>query len=77
MSKTINETETERHRAKMAKRKAVQDAEVADKVRSRPFAQGMQLRLNDGDVAQQIGQAPRRNAHRGWPKATLAASVAL
>ncbi|MDP1910028.1 MAG: cob(I)yrinic acid a,c-diamide adenosyltransferase [Hyphomicrobium sp.] len=31
MSKTINETEAESHRAKMAKRKAVQDAEVADK----------------------------------------------
>jgi len=31
MSKTIDETEAERHRAKMAKRKAVQDAEVADK----------------------------------------------
>ncbi|MPZ59145.1 MAG: cob(I)yrinic acid a,c-diamide adenosyltransferase [Rhizobiales bacterium] len=31
MSKTIDETEAERHRAKMAKRKAVQDAEVAEK----------------------------------------------
>ncbi len=31
MNKTIEETEAERHRAKMAKRKAVQDAEVADK----------------------------------------------
>ena len=31
MSKDIEETEAERHRAKMAKRKAVQDAEVADK----------------------------------------------
>jgi cob(I)alamin adenosyltransferase len=31
MSKTADETEAERHRAKMAKRKAVQDAEVADK----------------------------------------------
>ena len=31
MSKTVDETEAERHRAKMAKRKAVQDAEVADK----------------------------------------------
>ena len=31
MSKTVEETEAERHRAKMAKRKAVQDAEVADK----------------------------------------------
>ena len=31
MSKEIEETEAERHRAKMAKRKAVQDAEVADK----------------------------------------------
>ena len=31
MNKTIDETEAERHRAKMAKRKAVQDAEVADK----------------------------------------------
>jgi len=31
MSKSIDETEAERHRAKMAKRKAVQDAEVADK----------------------------------------------
>ena len=31
MSKTVNETEAERHRTKMAKRKAVQDAEVADK----------------------------------------------
>jgi cob(I)alamin adenosyltransferase len=29
--KTIDDTETERHRAKMAKRKAVQDAEVAEK----------------------------------------------
>lgn len=29
--KEINETEAERHRAKMAKRKAVQDAEVAEK----------------------------------------------
>ena len=27
----VDETEAERHRAKMAKRKAVQDAEVADK----------------------------------------------
>lgn len=31
MSKTINETEVERHRRKMAKRKALQDAEVAEK----------------------------------------------
>jgi cob(I)alamin adenosyltransferase len=31
MSKEIEDTESERHRAKMAKRKAVQDAEVADK----------------------------------------------
>ena len=29
--KANDETETERHRAKMAKRKAVQDAEVAEK----------------------------------------------
>jgi cob(I)alamin adenosyltransferase len=31
MNKTVDETEAERHRAKMAKRKVVQDAEVADK----------------------------------------------
>ena len=31
MSKNIDDAETERHRAKMAKRKAVQDAEVAGK----------------------------------------------
>ena len=31
MNKTVDETEAERHRAKMAKRKAVQDAEVAEK----------------------------------------------
>ena len=31
MTKTIDESEAERHRAKMAKRKAVQDAEVAEK----------------------------------------------
>ncbi len=31
MTKNIDDTETERHRAKMAKRKAVQDAEVAEK----------------------------------------------
>ena len=31
MNKGVDETEAERHRAKMAKRKAVQDAEVADK----------------------------------------------
>jgi cob(I)alamin adenosyltransferase len=31
MTKTIDDTEAERHRAKMAKRKAVQDAEVAGK----------------------------------------------
>jgi cob(I)alamin adenosyltransferase len=31
MTKTLNDTEGERHRAKMAKRKAVQDAEVAEK----------------------------------------------
>jgi cob(I)alamin adenosyltransferase len=31
MSKSIDDAETERHRAKMAKRKAVQDAEVAEK----------------------------------------------
>jgi cob(I)alamin adenosyltransferase len=31
MTKTIEDAETERHRAKMAKRKAVQDAEVAQK----------------------------------------------
>jgi cob(I)alamin adenosyltransferase len=31
VSKTVDETEAERHRAKMAKRKAVQDAEVAEK----------------------------------------------
>ena len=31
MTKPIEETEAERHRAKMAKRKAVQDAEVAGK----------------------------------------------
>jgi cob(I)alamin adenosyltransferase len=32
MTRTIDEAEAERHRAKMAKRKAVQDAEVAEKV---------------------------------------------
>jgi cob(I)alamin adenosyltransferase len=31
MTKTVDDAETERHRAKMAKRKAVQDAEVAEK----------------------------------------------
>ena len=31
MSDNVDDTEAERHRAKMAKRKAVQDAEVADK----------------------------------------------
>jgi cob(I)alamin adenosyltransferase len=31
MNKTVDETEADRHRTKMAKRKAVQDAEVADK----------------------------------------------
>jgi cob(I)alamin adenosyltransferase len=31
MTRPVNDAETERHRAKMAKRKAVQDAEVADK----------------------------------------------
>jgi len=31
MTRTINDTEGERHRAKMTKRKAVQDAEVAEK----------------------------------------------
>src|SRR4051812_28718549 len=31
MTKSIEETEAERHRTKMAKRKAVQDAEVAEK----------------------------------------------
>jgi len=31
MSKAIDDAEGERHRAKMAKRKAVQDAEVAEK----------------------------------------------
>jgi cob(I)alamin adenosyltransferase len=31
MNKTLNDPEGERHRAKMAKRKAVQDAEVAEK----------------------------------------------
>ena len=31
MSKTVDETEAQRHRAKMEKRKAVQDAEVAGK----------------------------------------------
>jgi cob(I)alamin adenosyltransferase len=31
MTKNIDDAETERHRAKMAKRKAVQDAEVAEK----------------------------------------------
>ena len=31
MSNDVDDTEAERHRAKMAKRKAVQDAEVADK----------------------------------------------
>ena len=31
MSQPIDQTEAERHRAKMAKRKAVQDAEVAGK----------------------------------------------
>jgi cob(I)alamin adenosyltransferase len=31
MNKTVDDAETERHRAKMAKRKAVQDAEVAEK----------------------------------------------
>jgi cob(I)alamin adenosyltransferase len=31
MNKSADDTEAERHRAKMAKRKAVQDAEVADK----------------------------------------------
>ena len=31
MSKIVDDAETERHRAKMAKRKAVQDAEVAEK----------------------------------------------
>ena len=31
MTKTVDDAETERHRAKMAKRKTVQDAEVAEK----------------------------------------------
>ena len=31
MTRPVNEVEAERHRAKMAKRKAVQDAEVAEK----------------------------------------------
>jgi len=31
MNRTLDETEAERHRSKMAKRKAVQDAEVAEK----------------------------------------------
>src|SRR3981081_2929092 len=31
MTKIVDDAETERHRAKMAKRKAVQDAEVAEK----------------------------------------------
>jgi cob(I)alamin adenosyltransferase len=31
MTKSVDDAETERHRAKMAKRKAVQDAEVAEK----------------------------------------------
>src|SRR5438552_18268394 len=31
MTRPVNDAEAERHRAKMAKRKAVQDAEVADK----------------------------------------------
>jgi cob(I)alamin adenosyltransferase len=31
MTRRVNDAETERHRAKMAKRKAVQDAEVAEK----------------------------------------------
>jgi cob(I)alamin adenosyltransferase len=31
MTRLVNDAETERHRAKMAKRKAVQDAEVAEK----------------------------------------------
>jgi cob(I)alamin adenosyltransferase len=31
MNKTVDDTEADRHRAKMAKRKAVQDAEVAEK----------------------------------------------
>jgi len=31
MNKSVDDTEAERHRAKMAKRKSVQDAEVADK----------------------------------------------
>jgi cob(I)alamin adenosyltransferase len=31
MTKTVDETEAERHRAKMAKRKTVQDSEVAEK----------------------------------------------
>ena len=31
MTETMDEAEAERHRAKMAKRKAVQDAEVAEK----------------------------------------------
>src|SRR6266704_6633065 len=31
MTKRVDDAETERHRAKMAKRKAVQDAEVAEK----------------------------------------------
>src|SRR5437879_3600463 len=32
MTKNIDDAESERHRAKMAKRKAVQDAEVAEKI---------------------------------------------
>ncbi len=35
ITKTVEDAEAERHRAKMAKRKAVQDAEVAGKRRSR------------------------------------------
>jgi cob(I)alamin adenosyltransferase len=34
-SRDINETEAERHRAKMAKRKSVQDAEVAEKTQEK------------------------------------------
>ena len=67
MSKTVDDTEAERHRAKMGKRKAVQDAEVAGKTdREGPADRPHRQRQGQVDrgVRPRPADARTRPAHR-------------
>jgi cob(I)alamin adenosyltransferase len=69
MTKTLNDPEGERHRAKMAKRKAVQDAEVAEK----KIEKGLLIVHTMGEGFTWETQDLKRDiaaAERAWAKAT-------